>query len=396
MAVSTSAARPAGRVGAAQLVAVEAVLVAVAAAAYALPLAAAGVIGTVAAAGLLGAAVRFRGRWGYEVAAARWRLGRRRRATRWAAGGAAPGAALAVLAPELSLTTARDRTGAVGVGEDALGWFAAVAVLPHDGLARGAAGQLRLDRLARLAADPAFPAGTLQVVTRRAPAFGDDPRAPYARSYAELRQALGVPHPLDIWLAVRLGARDGAAAAADRGGGRAGVRRALSAAVSRVGGELTAMGLAHRVLDAGSLRLALIVACGPPVPGPAPLRESWSRLRAGGEAHVCFAVRSWPARTPGDLLARLADVPPATAVHTALLLGASRPETAHQGGGATGVAAQTVIRVVAPAEATAACVKHLRSTAGALGVRLVRLNGEHAAGVYATAPTGAATGLVPW
>lgn len=390
MAVSMAAARPAGRVGAAQLVAVEVVAVVVAGALFALPLAVAGVIGAVAVVGLLAAAVRFHGRWGYEAVAARWRLGRRRRAAR-----AAGGVALAALAPELTLATAKDRAGVVGIGEDALGWFAAVAVLPHDGLARGAATELRLDRLARLAADPAFPAGTLQVVTRRsqAPVPGDDPRASYARSYSELRRALGVPGRLDIWLAVRLGPRDGAEAATDRGGGRAGVHRALAAAVSRVGSELAAMGLAHRVLDADSLRLALIVACGPAAPGPAAFRESWSRWQAGPEAHVCFAVRGWPAQGPGDLLARLTDVPAATAVHTALLLGASRA------GGAQpdeGVAAQTVIRMVAPAEETTACVKHLRATAATLGVQLVRINGEHAAGVYATAPTAAATGLVPW
>lgn len=389
-----AAARPAGRVGAAQLLAVEVVTIGVAVAVYVLPPAAAGVAGAVAVAGLLGAAVRFGGRWGYEVAGARWRLGRRRRAMREAAAGGRPATALAVLAPELSLATAEDRSGPVGVAEDALGWFAAVAVLPHDGLTRGAATELRLDRLARLAADPAFPAGILQVVMRRAtaPAFGDDPRTAYARSYGELRQALGVPGPLDIWLAVRLGTRDGAAAAADRGGGKAGLRRALAAAVSRVGGELAVMGLNHRVLDAPALGLALSVACGPPVAAGG-VRESWSRWQAGAEAHVSFAVRGWPARAPGDLLARLADVPRATTVHTALLLGAGRPDAARPG---DRIAAQMVIRVAAPSDDIASCVKHLRATAVALGVRLVRLNGEHAAGVYATAPTGTATGLVPW
>lgn len=390
--VSMTAARPAGRVGAAQLVVVEVVAIAAAAAVFALPPAAAGVVGAVVAAGLLGAAVRFRGRWGYEVVGARWRLARRRRAARQEAGA---GAAIGLLAPELTLATARDRGGAVGIGEDGAGWFAAVAVLPHDGLARGAATELRLDRLARLAADPAFPAGVLQVVTRRAPApaAGDDPRASYARSYSELRRALGVPGPLDIWLAVRLGPRDGAAAAADRGGGRAGVHRALAAAVSRVGSELAAMGIAYRVLDADSLRLALTVACGPLSPGPA--RESWSRWQAGTEAHVCFAVRGWPERGAGDPFARLTDVPSATSVHAALLLTPSRADD-QSGGDGGGVAAQTVVRVAAATGDVSACVKHLHATAATLGVRLVRLNGEQAAGVYATTPTGAATGLVPW
>jgi len=394
MAVSMAAARPAGRVGAAQLVAVEVVVIAVAVAVYALPVAAAGATGAVAVAALLAAAVRFRGRWGYELAGARWRLGRRRRAIRRAQPSPAAGAALAVLAPRLTLATTKDRGGTVGIGEDALGWFAAVEVLPHDGLTRGAATRLRLDQLARLAEDPAFPAGVLQVVTRRAPApaSSDDPLAAFARSYSDLRRALGVPGPLDIWLAVRLGPRDGASAAVDRGGGRAGVHRALAAAVSRLGSELTAMGLAHRVLDAAALRLALSVACAPPALRQAQLRESWSHWQAGPETHICFAVRSWPAPGTGDLLARLTDVPSATTVHASLLLGTGGASS----DGGDGHTAQTVIRLAAPADDIATCVRHLRATAADLGVRLVRLNGEHAAGVYATAPTGAATGLVPW
>ncbi|BCB76265.1 hypothetical protein GCM10022251_25310 [Phytohabitans flavus] len=377
MAVSTAVARPAGRVGATQVVAVE-VAIALAAAAYAFPPVAAGVTGAVGVVVLFGAVLRFQGRWGYEVAAARWRLWRRRGAAR----AAAPRDALAVLAPELSLATATDRSGAVGVGADALGWFAAVAVVPHDGLARGSGTELRLDRLARLATDAAFPAALLQVVTRRVP-FAGDPRSAYARSYVELRQALGVPAPLDVWIAVRLGVRDGAAAAADRGGGAAGVHRALAAAVSRLGSELAGMGLAHRVLDAAGLRDALGVACGQ---GPRPPGESWSRWQASPDSHISFAVRSWPARGADGLLARLAEVPDAAAVHTAVLLGAGRG----------GVAAQAVVRLVAAPDRMAACVRHLRTSAAGLGIRLIRLNGEHAAGVYATAPTGATTGLVPW
>ncbi len=56
----------------------------------------------------------------------------------------------------------------------------------------------------------------------------------------------------------------------------------------------------------------------------------------------------------------------------------------------------TLVRVAAPPGDLAGCVTALLDTAGRLGVTLARLNGEQAAGVYATAPTGAPIGLARW
>lgn len=60
------------------------------------------------------------------------------------------------------------------------------------------------------------------------------------------------------------------------------------------------------------------------------------------------------------------------------------------------VGVQALVRVVAPPGAVDVGVQQLLAAAGRLGVRLVRLDGDQAGGVYATAPTGATIGLVPW
>jgi hypothetical protein len=174
--------------------------------------------------------------------------------------------------------------------------------------------------------------------------------------------------------------------------------------LARVGNGLTAANLQYRVLDADDLRQALIVACGleqsggapiarPPA-GPGQARERWSWWQAAGAVHVCFAVRGWPADPRSDLLAELAHVPAASAVSTAVVL---RPvRDGHADAGGARVAVRTMLRVTAAPDRIGGCVRHLLAIARRRDVRLVRLNGEHAVGVYATAPTGAAVGVAPW
>jgi hypothetical protein len=47
-----------------------------------------------------------------------------------------------------------------------------------------------------------------------------------------------------------------------------------------------------------------------------------------------------------------------------------------------------VVRVVAPSDRLRATTRQLSTNAGQLGLRLRRLDGDQATGVYATAPTG--------
>jgi type VII secretion protein EccE len=388
----------AGRFGLGQAVAVELVVMVVVAAAYALPAQLAAVTVVSAVLLLLLVIGRFGGRWWYEVVFGWMQLHERRasrnRAALTARSAGPYWAEFASLAPHLVVRTVTDRNVRIGVGEDELGWFGAIALTPHDGLSRGDGTALRLDSLARLAGEPAAPVSAVQVVMRHTPLPSPaiDPRSPCAQSYRELRDALSVPPHRDVWIAVRLGLREAATAAADYGGDEVGIHRALGAALTRIGTTLTSYGLAHRILDGIDLQQALVGVYGPdPYDGglthvPATAHETWSSWRAIHGVHVCFAVVGWPSNAPPDVFSQLARVPGAASVCTAVVLGAVR------GSGGDQVATRTLVRVVAAPAAVGACVRDVRAIARSLGVKLVRLDGEQAAAVYATTPTAASDG----
>jgi type VII secretion protein EccE len=426
----TGVRRSTGRFGAPQLVALE---VAVLAGGVAISASSPAVVGSAAAAGAAAVLMtlgRSGGRWWYEAVTAGLRLTRRRAAaqspgepaaavvdpavdgtaaTAWRAraiaarAAASPRPALAappdrslltVLAPDLTIQSFDDQGSPLGVGTDSLGWFGAIEVLGHDGLSHSRPDVLPLGPLARLVSTGSLPASTVQLVIRQAAGFadtGDSSDTVYSRSYRELLRTLSAPAGRRIWIAVRLDPRDGAAAG--HGGDVTGVRRALSAGVARVGVGLEAVNLRYRVLNGPALRSALGSGCDsePSTPDQMIIREKWSQLQHGGLAHVAFAVREWPALPRPDLLECLAAVPMARSVNTAVVL---RPD--RRRAGEPRIATRTLVRVSTVLASMSSCVEQLLTLAGGLGLRLVRLNGEHAAGVYATIPTGAAIGLTPW
>jgi type VII secretion protein EccE len=361
--------RTAGRFGAAQLVAVELAGLAAAGAAFATrPVS----LGLASAAAVLagGALLRSGGRWGYEALGARLRHQRRKVL---GSGG------LSLLANDLGIAAVTDRGLDIGIGRDARGWYAAVAIEATYGHVA-----VSLDWLSRLLADFTVPASTLQVVTRQVPlCTPPDERSDSALSYRELTGAAQVVINREMWLAVRLGPGDATRAAAERGGGVVGVHKALAAAVARISTGLNAIDLQHTVLNAPALQRVVAISCGLTRPDVA---EQWTRWRAGGMDHVGYAVVSWPRQPQPGLLSLLGLVPSATLVHTAMVLNPRK----------NGTALRALIRVGAPPERIAACTNQLQDSANRLGVKLIRLNGEHAAAVYATAPTAAVQGVALW
>jgi type VII secretion protein EccE len=445
-----------GRPGRVQLVALELAVIAVGCAVFAnrpVAVLATGIGALAMLAVTLGRSGR---RWVYESFAARRRLRRRRHAAALALRRPDGPGPLAALAPGLRVRAVVDRGTAIGVGQDELGWFAAVAVAPWTGLSGDRQATLPLARLARLVADGALPVSTLQVVTHNvpAPSAGLDPRTACASSYRELLGQASALTDQQIWIAVRLGTRDGADAAAERGGGLAGVDRALAAGLARIGTALDSTGFDHRVLDAEGLRQALMVSCGlqrqsgsaplptaQPVSGSladrAPAAERWAFWQAAGALHVCFAIRSWPAAAlvpavpvgsvgsagsvgpagaPGPVgsvgpvgpagsagpvgpAGSVGPVGPAPGLLAALArvpLAAAVDTSISLRAADDGLAVRALVRVVAAPDRIAACVQQLLGNAKRLGVGLIRLDGEQAVAAYATAPTGAALGMSPW
>jgi len=339
---------------------------------------------------------RAKGRWLYQTFGARWRL-RRRRVTakriRARLSVATPGhagpdslTALAPWAPGLAIRAVEDRGRTIGIGQDEAGWFAAVSLAPWVDVSGARGIRFGLDQLAGVLDETSVPVSALQLVSHQttAPTGRLDTTSAAVRSYRDLASAAGCPLEQAVWLAVRLTPPDAAEAASSRGGGVAGVDRAIAATVGRIEKALASAGVPYEVLDADGLREALTLSCGLEEVGRGALtsttpvsREQWSTWLAGGMAHACFVVRKWPRDPSAQLLAELGQIP-ASAVSIAIAL---RQHGSH-------IALLGLVRVVAPPSRLRAAIRQLDSNAGKLGVRLRRLDGEQARGVYATAPTG--------
>jgi hypothetical protein len=297
---------------------------------------------------LLGTFGRVDGRWWYEAAFGYRRFARRRR--RAAAGlvaatiGADPvpsGLAwLRTITPDLRIRSVGG-SGAggprVGVGSDEHGWFAVVEVSasPSERRRGPANSGLPLAELAELVGSGA-----------------DRPGLSSAQAVLRPDGQLG-------WLAVRLSAVD--AVDLERAHGPAAVDAAVGSGVQRAARTLRAAGYAAAVLDPAGLLGALLESAG--LDGPP--QEHWAYWRSGRQLHAVFLAWDWPARLP------LADAG----------LGVSISVSAP---GAWGV----LIRVSArPGHLGPGCRRLIRAAALA-GVRLQRLDGEHAPAAYACSPTG--------
>lgn len=317
--------------------------------------------------------LRARGGWWYEERGPRGRW-RRRRSERTPA--RVPGlAVLGPLAPGLTIRSVEDRGTRIGVGQDADGWFAVLALDTQPDLADERSADLSLDRLVRLLPD----ATAVSVVSQLtlAPTAELDPRAPAVQSYQELLGSAPVAADQSRWVAVRLAPRDATAAAASRGGGIEGVHRALAALVGRVGKVLSAAEIAATALDRDGLAAALAASCG--LTGRSgDAEEQWTGWYADGLAHTCLLLTRWPRPGPAELFGRLAGLP-GTLVSVAVTLHGEESQPRLQG----------VVRLAADPKTSARAVDEARTLARRYGAQLRRVDGYHGPGVYASAPTAA-------
>ncbi|MEV1146865.1 hypothetical protein AB0I76_24855, partial [Micromonospora sp. NPDC049799] len=182
-------------------------------------------LGAVAMAAVLVAVAVFArrgGRWWYEDLLLRRRLRRRRdRAKRGVAAGTVADPRLAPLAPELTVTELTDRGTRLGIGQDAHGWFAAVALHGATGAAAGPVEAALVDRALRVLAEFNGPVTRCQVVSHTLVWF-PAPGAPPAAHRT-------------VWIALRLSVRDARVEAVTRGGGLPGVHRNGLVVIGRAG-----------------------------------------------------------------------------------------------------------------------------------------------------------------
>jgi type VII secretion protein EccE len=327
-----------------------------------------GVVALAAVALVAAAFARRGGRWWYEDLLLRRRLRRRQERARAAVrGGGANDARLAALAPELSVIELTERGTRLGIGQDAQGWFAAVALESRPGAPAGSIEAATVDQALAVLADFTAPVSLAQVVSHTLvwyPAPGAPPTAHRT-----------------VWVAVRLFVRDARNEAVARGGGVLGVHRTVATAVGRLGKALNAAGLSHRVLGRDELRAAVASATGADLASE-PQAETWTGLRGGGWTQRCLALRARPGVPWGGLV----DAVTATSAPSHTFAAAVRPGARP---------APPLLRVAAPAEHVDALVKVVRDVARRGGVPARPLDGEHGSAVYATAPVALRVAALP-
>jgi type VII secretion protein EccE len=283
--------------------------------------------------------------------------------------------ALGPLAPGLTVRQIEERGTPIGIGQDADGWFAALELDagPQPAGERGA--DLAVRRLARLLSEATSVSVVSQLVI--APSAELDAGSPAVQSYQELLGSTPVAADQARWVAVRLAPPDALAAAATRGGGLAGVDRAVAALVGRIGKVLSAAEVTARPLDGAGLSAALVAASG--LGGrPAEPEEQWTMWHADGLAHTCLLITRWPRPDSAELFGRLLRLP-AALVSVAV--------TVSGGGGPPQV--QGLVRLSADPTALARAVDEARTLARRVGAQVRRIDGLHGPGVYASAPTAA-------
>jgi type VII secretion protein EccE len=172
------------------------------------------------------------------------------------------------------------------------------------------------------------------------------------------------PAPVTVhWLALRYRRGEAPVAAAARGGGPDGGRRAIATAALRLSAELSSAGYANSVLDTPELHRELLVAVG----GPASHRagERWHDYAIAGIRQACFLPRH-----PDDVIPLLGRHAP-TAVFTCTSYTLTRTPAPR---------AIATVRLGLPAQSSP------RAVAARLHPRLSPANGRHRNHLLATLP----------
>lgn len=283
--------------------------------------------------------------------------------------------ALGQLVPDLEVSEVAAADGApAGLGSDGAGWF---MVLEVPGPPAGAQPPVPLAALARIAGGFEQPGAVVQVLSQAAPVAVAGPGAGGGHGAAKAHT---------LWVAARLDAATVAGSLAGRAEPTVDVPTVLAELTRRVGRALRRRGLPPRLLDRDELLTALTRACDlAPGQTRSPERESWRAWRSDRLAHRCFWLRTWPDPVRGtELLAALAELPAAW-VSTALLLRRRSDD-------ADGGELRCLVRIAAAPEQLEQICGYAVQLAEQMGGDLFPLDGEHALGVYATAPTGGGAG----
>jgi type VII secretion protein EccE len=291
--------------------------------------------------------------------------------------------AVARIRPELTVSSVPDRRGRFGVGQDDCGFFVALEAMPSQNLDGQRSGSFQLGQFGELLTSATVPVSALQVVIHVVPAPSGvlDWQAPCVASYYELIGNSFVPNEQRVWLAARLSPSDAREAAEERGGGVAGVHRALAAVVGRLDKALRTSGTPVRALDADELIAAVATVTGvadAATDGTITAKEEWWGWRTAEAVHVCLRLSHLPQRPLPEFISQLS--------RQHLMSFTLSIELVPASDGSISVAG--LLRVSAPPGSIDEVVRRATTLCHRLGVVAQRLDGRHAPAVYTVAPTG--------
>jgi type VII secretion protein EccE len=323
---------------------------------------------------------RWRHRWAWE-----WLLTAVsfRRAGRPLAAGPMAGGAW----PHVDVTPARPARGRAeaGVVHDGSGFAVVLALTPQPGAAP--VNGLPTATLAALLDPDDDVVSAVQLITHAD--LTGDVAAGSSAAYRNLRYNR-LPRSASAWIALRHDpavSRYSIALAGSARDARASLARALSGRGTRLVDLVSDLRLDGELLDVHAARELLtrtLLTGEPPRPEPAAdAADRWRSCHSGTRQHVTYWLQRWPAGGLDFLHQALAAVP-ALSVTTAVVI-------ARAAGGRIGLTA--TIRVTAGSGGHGRTLgRAVTRAAASCGARLVRMDGEHAAGVLATLPLGRGPG----
>lgn len=300
---------------------------------------------------------------------------------------------LRLLTGDLTVARTRDHDGReVGLLGHGGGWSAVLALDPTGpeggGLVASDAtadtASFPLSALAGCLADRGVVLDAVSAVWHCRPLTADTPAA---AAYREVLGPLPALARREAWLVVRLDPQRCPDAVAERGGGVVGAHRAVVGALARISRVLAEHGVPVRPLAADEVLDAATTAADADGEPAGRLKEHWRAVVVGEVGHAAYAVARWPGGGTPERLTGLTT----TVGRTCTLALTLEPDPRGGGDGDTTVGLRGTVRVSADTpDALEEAGRELAARGSALGIVLDPLDGQHAAGLAATLPLGAA------
>jgi type VII secretion protein EccE len=226
------------------------------------------------------------------------------------------------------------------------------------------------------------PGAVVQVVVHSVPAPTSeiDSRNRCVSSYRELLGQHGaVPADRNVWISVRVEEQRFVAAWADEADPVEQAPAVVAALLRRMGRVMRRDVVGYQPLDADGLLDTLVRSLDlEQDPSAEQPTETWEQWRSAHLTHASFWVSNWPPTDQAAAMLEQIAAVPAASTSVSLVLDAREEHTDFR----------CIVRVATRQYGLAAAAAAVEEVVERFGGAVLRLDGEHAPAVYASAPTG--------